>query len=102
MLLPVLPVHIAVELPMGWPLSLVLALFATNCTEAIVTAGVVWLLSDSPARFDTPRRLSTFFLAIVLGTSCPGFSMPLLWPGSSASRIGRCGDSASPATSLPT
>ena len=72
-LLPVLPVHIAVELPTGWPLSLVLALFATNCTEAIVTAGVVWLLSDAPARFDTPRRLSTFFLAVVLGTSVSGF-----------------------------
>ena len=72
-LLPVLPVHIAVELSTGWPLSLVLALFGTNCTEAIVTAGVVWLLSDAPARFDTPRRLSTFFLAVVLGTSLSGF-----------------------------
>ena len=72
-LLPVLPVHIAVQLPTGWPLSLVLALFATNCTEAIVTAGVVWLLSDAPARFDTPRRLSNFFLAVVLGTSVSGF-----------------------------
>ena len=72
-LLPVLPVHIAVQLPTGWPLSLVLALFATNCAEAIVTAGVVWLLSDTPARFDTPRRLSHFFLAVVLGTSVSGF-----------------------------
>ena len=72
-LLPVLPVHIAVELQTGWPLSLVLALFATNCTEAIVTAGIVWLLSDAPARFDTPRRLSTFFLAVILGTSVSGF-----------------------------
>ena len=72
-LLPVLPVHIAVELPTGWPISLVLALFATNCAEAIVTAGVVWVLSDAPAHFDTPRRLSTFFLAVVLGTSLSGF-----------------------------
>jgi hypothetical protein len=73
-----LPVHIAVELPTGWPLSLVLALFATNCTEAVVTAGVVWLLNDAPTRFDTPRRLSTFFLAVVLGRASPGFSMLLL------------------------
>ena len=47
-LLPVLPVHIAVQLPTGWPLTLVLSLFLTNCTEAIVSAGTVWALSDAP------------------------------------------------------
>ena len=72
-LLPVLPVHIAVQLPTGWPLTLVLSLFLTNCTEAIVSAGTVWALSDAPPQFDTPRRLSTFFGAVVAATAISGF-----------------------------
>jgi two-component system sensor kinase FixL len=72
-LLPVLPVHVAVQLPTGWPLTLVLSLFLTNCTEAIVAAGAVWTLSDVPAHLDTPRRLSTFFAAVVAATAISGF-----------------------------
>ncbi len=72
-LLPVLPVHVAVQLPTGWPLTMVLALFLTNCTEAIVTAGTVWWLSGAPPRFDTPRHLSTFFLAVLAATAISGF-----------------------------
>ena len=72
-LLPVLPVHIAVQLPTEWPLTLVLSLFLTNCTEAIVSAGTVWALSDAPPHFDTPRRLSTFFGAVVAATAISGF-----------------------------
>jgi len=30
-LLPVLPVHILIQIGTGWPLSLILALFVTNC-----------------------------------------------------------------------
>jgi signal transduction histidine kinase/integral membrane sensor domain MASE1 len=48
---------------MGWPLPLVLALFATNCSEALIAAvGVRWL-SDTPARFDTLRRMTVFLVA---------------------------------------
>jgi two-component system sensor kinase FixL len=72
-LLPVLPVHLAVEFQTGWPLSMILALFLTNCSEAIISAGTVWLLSDAPPRFDTPRRLLTFFLAVVAATVISGF-----------------------------
>ena len=72
-LLPVLPVHVVVQLPTGWPLTMVLALFLTNCAEAIVTAGTVWWLSDAPPRFDTPRQLSTFFLAVLAATAISGF-----------------------------
>ena len=56
-LLPVLPIHFFVQLPTGWPPALVLSLFFTNCTEAVLSAGIIWLLSDAPPRFDTPRRL---------------------------------------------
>jgi C4-dicarboxylate-specific signal transduction histidine kinase/integral membrane sensor domain MASE1 len=72
-LLPVLPVHLYVQLPTGWPLSLVLPLFLSNCSEAVITAGVVWMWSDAPPRFDTPRRLAVFFAAIVAGTMISGW-----------------------------
>ena len=71
-LLPVLPVHVAVQLPTGWPPSLVLALFFTNCIEAVVAAGTIWFLSDAPPRFDSPRRLATFFFAVVAATLISG------------------------------
>jgi two-component system sensor kinase FixL len=72
-LLPVLPVHLAVESQTGWPSSMILALFLTNCSEAIISAGTVWWLSDAPPRFDTPRRLSTFLLGVVAATAVSGF-----------------------------
>ena len=62
-LLAALPAHLAAEFGMGWPLPLVLALFATNCSEALIAAvGVRWL-SDTPARFDTLRRMTVFLVA---------------------------------------
>ena len=72
-LLPVLPVHVAVQFPTGWPLTMVLALFLTNCTEAVLSAGTVWWLSDAPPRFDTPHRLSIFFLGVIAATAISGF-----------------------------
>ena len=71
-LLPVLPVHVLVELPTGWPLPMVLALFLTNCAEAVITAGLVWRFSDAPPRFDTPRRLLVFVGALLTGTAVSG------------------------------
>ena len=44
-------------------MSLVLVLFATNCSEALVAAiGVRWF-SDAPGRFDTLRRVAVFIVA---------------------------------------
>ena len=65
-LLPVLPVHVLIQMGTGWPLSLILALFVTNCLEALIAAGGMSLLSDTPWRFDTLRGLAAFFLAAVL------------------------------------
>jgi len=72
-LLPVLPVHVFVELPTGWPISLVLTLFLSNCSEAVITAGALWTWSDAPPRFDTPRRLLVFFIAVLAGTVISGW-----------------------------
>ncbi len=65
-LLPVLPVHILIQIGTGWPLSLILALFVTNCSEALLAAGGMALLTNTPWRFDTLRGLTAFFLAAVV------------------------------------
>jgi signal transduction histidine kinase/integral membrane sensor domain MASE1 len=65
-LLCVLPVHIIIQIGTGWQLSLILALFVTNCSEALIAAGGMSLLTNKPWRFDTVRGLAAFFLAAVL------------------------------------
>ncbi len=62
-LLAALPAHLAAELPAGWPLSLVLALFVTNCLEAVIAASLMRRFSDDPTRFDTLRRAAVFIAA---------------------------------------
>src|SRR3954464_4799493 len=64
-LLPVLPLHILIQHPTGWPLALILALFVTNCLEAVLAAGGMYLLGDTPWRFDTLRGLSAFFVSVI-------------------------------------
>jgi PAS domain S-box-containing protein len=65
-LLAALPAHLAAELGMVWPLSLVLVLFITNCSEALIAAvGMRWL-SAVPVRFDTLRRVVVFIISTVL------------------------------------
>ena len=59
-LLAVLPAHLIVELQVGLPLPLVAALFATNCSEALIAAVIVRRFSDAPGRFDTLRRAVVF------------------------------------------
>src|SRR5439155_8105163 len=62
-LLAALPAHLAAQLGMAWPLPLVLALFVTNCSQALIAAVVTRRFSDAPARFDTLRRMVVFILA---------------------------------------
>src|SRR5690349_22451666 len=74
-LLLVLPVHIVIQIGTGWPLSLILALFVTNCLEAVIAAGAMSLLSDTPWRFDTIRGLTAFFAgAVILAPVCSSFA----------------------------
>jgi integral membrane sensor domain MASE1 len=55
-----LPAHVLLESGAGWPTTLVLALFATNGTEALIAASGIRWLSDAPARFDSLRRVGVF------------------------------------------
>ena len=70
-LLVALPAHLIAELPLGWPVPLILALFATNCSQALIAAAGIRLYSDEPTRFDTLRRATVFILAA-------GFAAPFL------------------------
>ena len=66
-----LPVHTALELRAGLPPPLVASYFLTNCSEALIAAGGLRLLSDAPTRFDTFRRVALF-----IGVSA--FAAPVL------------------------
>jgi signal transduction histidine kinase len=59
-LLAALPAHLAAELNVAWPLALVLGLFVTNCSEALIAAGCVRAMSDAPTRFDSLGRVAAF------------------------------------------
>jgi signal transduction histidine kinase/integral membrane sensor domain MASE1 len=62
-LLAAFPAHFLLELRGGFPWSLVLVLFATNCSEALIAAMGVRRFSDAPVRFDTLRRATVFIIA---------------------------------------
>jgi signal transduction histidine kinase/integral membrane sensor domain MASE1 len=65
-LLAAFPAHLIAELGHDWPSALVLALYATNCSEALIAAVIVRRLSDAPGRFDTLRRVVVFVIGGVL------------------------------------
>src|SRR5215472_18023401 len=65
-LLAALPGHLAAELPTAFPTPLVLGLYATNCSEALIAAVFVRCFSDGPARLDSLRRVVVFILGAVL------------------------------------
>ena len=58
-LLAALPAHLVLELR-SWSPALVAGLFATNCSEALLAAGGVRLLSREPFRLDTLRQVAIF------------------------------------------
>jgi signal transduction histidine kinase/integral membrane sensor domain MASE1 len=65
-LLAAFPAHLVAELGVPLPPSLVLVLFATNCSEALVAAVFVRRFSDGPTRLDTLHRVAVFVGGAVL------------------------------------
>jgi signal transduction histidine kinase len=65
-LLPVLPLHVLIQYGTGWPLPLIVTLFVTNCLEAVIAAGGMHLLSDTPWRLETLRGLASFYICAVI------------------------------------
>lgn len=70
-LVAALPVHLFVQSTLGWPVALVGTLFVTNCSEALIAAGLIRRFSDEPTRFDTLRRVG----ALIVGA---GIVAPVL------------------------
>src|SRR4051794_19894731 len=60
LLLAALPAHLAVELNSGFPPTLVLGWFVSNCSEALIGAGIVRTLVGRPIRFDRSRDVGVF------------------------------------------
>src|SRR5262249_40371197 len=74
-LLAAFPAHLAAVSHAVAPFPLVLALFATNCSEALIAALYVRALSDAPARLDTLRRVVVFIAgAALLATFLSSFA----------------------------
>jgi signal transduction histidine kinase/integral membrane sensor domain MASE1 len=61
-----LPAHLATQLPMGWPVTMILLLFVTNCSEAIIGAGFARWLTRGRLRLDRLRGLVVFLAAVVV------------------------------------
>ena len=74
LLAAVLPVHYLVQSRFDLPPALILALFCTNCLEALIGAGILHRFSVSPDRFDTLGRASLFLAAIMAAVLVSGFA----------------------------
>ena len=61
-----LPAHLAVELQSGVPMLMVLGWFASNCSEALIGAGLVRAFVAGPLRLDSLRNLGIFMLGATL------------------------------------
>ena len=60
------PVHVVLETGAGFSPLLVFLLFLTNCSEALMAAGGLRLLSPAPTRFDTLRGVALFICVVGL------------------------------------
>ena len=57
-----LPAHLLAELQGGVPLTMVLAWYASNCSEALIGAGLVRAFVAGPLRLDSLRNAGVFLL----------------------------------------
>jgi signal transduction histidine kinase len=63
-LLAALPAHLAVEVGEGLPLAMIVALFVTNCSEALIGATGVRLFGQWRPSLDTLSRTVAFIVAV--------------------------------------
>ena len=60
------PAHLAANHGMDWPSTMVLAVFVTNCSEALIAASITRRLSSGPARLDSLHQVAIFLFGVVL------------------------------------
>ena len=69
-----LAAHLTVQLPTDRPLSLIAALYFTNCSEALIAAACLRRTENGLPRFDSLRRLARFLVvAAVFAPLCAAF-----------------------------
>jgi signal transduction histidine kinase/integral membrane sensor domain MASE1 len=66
LLLAALPAHLLVQAQAGRPLPLALALFVTNCSEAVIAYVLLRRWRVLPLRFDTLRGTAAFIVGAVI------------------------------------
>jgi len=66
LLAAVLPAHLAVELQSGVPIAMVLGWYVSNCSEALIGAGLVRTFVPGILRLDSLRNVGIFILCAVL------------------------------------
>jgi signal transduction histidine kinase len=67
------PAHLAAELQSGVPSAMVLGWYASNCSEALIAAGLVRAFVPGPVRLDTLRSVAIFCLAAVVAPLLSSF-----------------------------
>jgi len=71
LLLAAFPAHLIAELQFHVPLPMIVCWFISNCSEAVIGAGLTRYLLGGPVRFDNLRGVAAFCL-------CAGFLAPFL------------------------
>jgi two-component system, LuxR family, sensor kinase FixL len=71
LLLAAFPAHLIAELQSQVPLTMVVCWFISNCSEAVIGAGLTRVLLRGPVHFDNLRSVAAFCL-------CAGFLGPFL------------------------
>ena len=66
LLLAALPAHLAAELQSNVPTAMVLGWYVSNCSEALIGAGIVRAYVPAPLRLDSLRNAGLFLLGTVL------------------------------------
>jgi len=61
-----LPAHLSAELQSGVPAAMVLGWYASNCSEALIGAGLVRAFIPAPLRLHSLRNSAAFLLCVVL------------------------------------
>jgi C4-dicarboxylate-specific signal transduction histidine kinase len=65
-LLAVLPAHLLAEVSSDVPFVMAALWYVSNCSEAVVAAGLVWWLVGAPLQFDRIRHVVVYLVAAVI------------------------------------
>ena len=66
LLVAALPAHLLAELQSGVPTAMVLGWYVSNCSEALIGAGIVRAFVPGPLRLDSLRNAAVFLLGTAL------------------------------------